>query len=142
MLRYLLKPKVKFEWTEELDLLFIKSKQAIINKIIEGVHLFDTTLPTCLATEFAAFGLGFFLLQKTCSCTSILPTCCPTGWRLCLGGSRFLHPAESCYAPIEGEYLAVAYGLHQCRYFVLGCRDLMCLMIAPSPIFRTEGSRI
>ena len=123
--RHLLKPKVQFEWTEELDKLFIKSKQAIIDKIIEGVHLFDPTLPTCLATDFSGTGLGFFLLQKTCSCTSRLPTCCPTGWRLCLVGSRFLHPAETRYAPIEGEALAVAYGLHQCRYFVLGCMDLI-----------------
>ena len=41
-------------------------------------------------------------------------------------GSRFLHDAEtSRYAPIEGEALAVAYALHQCRYFVLGCPDLV-----------------
>ena len=39
-------------------------------------------------------------------------------------GSRFLHDAETRYAPIEGEALAVAYALHQCRYFVLGCKDL------------------
>ena len=123
--RHLLKPKVKFEWTDELDKQFIKSKEAIINKIIEGVHLFDPTLPTCLATDFSGTGLGFFLLQKSCTCTSRLPTCCPTGWRLCLVGSRFLHPAETRYAPIEGEALAVAYGLHQCRYFVLGCQDLI-----------------
>ena len=123
--RHLLKPKVQFEWTEELDRQFIKSKEAIIDKIIEGVHLFDPTLPTCLATDFSGTGLGFFLLQKTCSCTSRVPTCCPTGWRLCLVGSRFLHPAETRYAPIEGEALAVAYALHQCRYFILGCMDLI-----------------
>ena len=39
-------------------------------------------------------------------------------------GSRFLHDAETRYAPIEGEALAVAYSLHQCRYFVMGCKDL------------------
>ena len=123
--RHLLQPKVKFEWTEELDHLFEKSKVAIVNKIIEGVCLFDPNLTTCLATDFSANGLGFFLLQKTCCCPSRSPTCCTTGWRLCLIGSRFLHSAESRYAPIEGEALAVAYGLHQCRYFVLGCKDLI-----------------
>ena len=123
--RHLLKPKIKFEWTEELEKQFIKSKKAITDKIIEGVHLFDPTLTTCLATDFSATGVGFFLLQKACKCTSRVPTCCPTGWRLCLVGSRFLHPAETRYAPIEGEALAVAYGLHQCRYFVLGCEDLI-----------------
>ena len=39
-------------------------------------------------------------------------------------GSRFLHPAETRYAPIEGEALAVVNGLHKCRYFISGCRDL------------------
>ena len=41
-----------------------------------------------------------------------------------LAGSRFLHDAETRYAPVEGELLAVAYALHQCRYYVLGCPDL------------------
>ena len=123
--RHLLSPKTKFEWTEELDILFRKSKESIVNKIIEGVRLFDPTLPTCVATDFSGTGIGFFLLQKTCECQSKLPTCCQTGWRLCLVGSRFLHDAETRYAPIEGEALAVAYSLHQCRYFVLGCPDLI-----------------
>ena len=40
-------------------------------------------------------------------------------------GSRFTHPAESRYVPIEGEALAVAYALHQTRYYVLGCTNLL-----------------
>ena len=39
-------------------------------------------------------------------------------------GSRFLKEAESRYAPIEGEALAVAYALEKCKMFVLGCPDL------------------
>ena len=35
-----------------------------------------------------------------------------------------LHPEENPYAPIKGKALIVAYGLHQCRYFLLVCRDL------------------
>ena len=123
--RHLLSPKTKFEWTKEMEEVFVKSKESIVNKIIEGVRLFDPSLPTCVATDFSGTGVGFFLLQKTCSCSSRLPTCCQTGWRLCLVGSRFLHDAETRYAPIEGEALAVAYALHQCRYFVLGCPDLI-----------------
>ena len=69
-------------------------------------------------------GLGFFLQQKTCQCPGRKPTCCDDGWRLCLVGSRFLHDCETRYAPIEGEALAVAYALHQTRYYVLGCPDL------------------
>ena len=122
--RHLLKPKTKFEWTEELDRAFQLSKENIISKIKSGVELFDINLPTCLATDFSITGVGFFLLQKTCACLSRVHTCCTDGWRLCLVGSRFLHDAETRYAPIEGEALAVAYSLHQCRYFVMGCKDL------------------
>ena len=88
------------------------------------MELFDVNLPTCLATDFSNTGVGYFLMQKVCGCDSKVPTCCADGWRLCLVGSRFLHDAETRYAPIEGEALAVAYALHQCRYFVLGCKDL------------------
>ena len=110
--RHLLKPKTKFEWTEELDRAFELSKENIVNKIKSGVELFDINLPTCLATDFSITGVGFFLLQKTCACQSRVPTCCADGWRLCLVGSRFLHDAETRYAPIEGEALAMAYALH------------------------------
>ena len=122
--RHLLQPKTQFMWTDELDNLFKQSKQVIVDKITEGVCIFDPNLPTCLATDFSKTGIGFFLLQKMCSCKSKVPTCCKEGWRICLVGSRFLHGAESRYAVIEGEALAIVYGLQSCKYFVLGCRDL------------------
>ncbi|GFO47136.1 transposon tf2-6 polyprotein [Plakobranchus ocellatus] len=40
-------------------------------------------------------------------------------------GSRFTSPAESRYAPIEGEALAVVDALEKTRYFVLGCPNLI-----------------
>ena len=109
--RHLLRPKTKFEWTEEMDIEL--SKCNIINKIKAGGELFDINLPTCLATDFSIIGIGFFLLQKTCSCHSRVPTCCADGRRLCLMGSRFLHDVLTRYAPIEGEALAGAYALHR-----------------------------
>ena len=124
-MRHLLSPKTPFEWTPELDALFAKSKEIIVDKVIEGVKLFDPSLTTCLATDFSGKGVGFILLQKTCTCTSRTPTCCPEGWRVCLVGSRFLHDSENRYAPIEGECLAVVYGLQKCKYFLLGCTDLI-----------------
>ena len=39
-------------------------------------------------------------------------------------GSRFTHGAESRYAPIEGEALAVVDALNKIRHFTLGCPDL------------------
>ncbi len=53
-----------------------------------------------------------------------LMVCCGEGWKIVLVGSRFTHPAESRYAPVEGEALAVADALDRARYFVLGCKDL------------------
>ena len=32
-----------------------------------------------------------------------LPGCCEDGWRITLAGSRPLKPAETRYAPVEGE---------------------------------------
>ena len=64
-------------------------------------------------------------MQKYCNCNAKTPACCPNGLKLCLVGSRFTHPAESRYAPIEGEALAVVYALHQARYYVLGCTNLI-----------------
>ena len=123
--RALLKPSTVFQWTDELDELFHKSKEVIIREMKEGVRLFDPTRPTCLATDWSVDGIGFFLMQKYCKCVSKTPACCQYGWKLCLVGSRFTHPTESRYAPIEGEALAVVYALSQTRYYVLGCEDLI-----------------
>ena len=56
------------------------------------------------------------------------PFCCPTRWKVALVGSRFTHSAESRYAPIKGEALAVADALEKSRYFVLGCSDLIVVV--------------
>ena len=53
-----------------------------------------------------------------------MTTCCATGWRITLAGSRFLNKHEANYWPTEGEMLGVAWALHDTRYFTLGCRDL------------------
>ena len=123
--RTLLKPSTKFEWTDDLTSSFRQSKEAIIQEMRDGVRLFDPARLTCLSTDWSVDGIGFFMMQKYCACASRTPACCPDGWKLCLVGSRFTHPAESRYAAIEGEALAVVYALHQTRYYVLGCEDLI-----------------
>jgi hypothetical protein len=40
---------------------------------------------------------------------------------VCMVGSSFNSPAESNYAPIEGECLGVASALHKTRYYTQGC---------------------
>ena len=123
--RHLLKPSTRFVWTEELQNAFEESKSMIIQEMRDGVRLFDKSRSTCLMTDWSVDGIGFCLLQKYCGCKLKSPSCCKNGWKLCLVGSRFTHPAEKRYAPIEGEALAVTYALHQTRYYVLGCEDLI-----------------
>ena len=123
--RNLLKPSTPFEWSEELDKLFEESKTTIINEIHRGVEIFDKEKPTCLATDWSKDGVGFWLFQQHCSCTTTKPFCCKDGWKITLVGSRFTSSTESRYAPIEGEALAVVEALKKARHFVLGCKHLI-----------------
>ncbi|MEL6802297.1 MAG: reverse transcriptase domain-containing protein, partial [Bacteroidota bacterium] len=123
--RKLLKSDEKFYWNDDLQDIFEKSKSAIIKQIEHGVKIFDKARPTCLATDWSKTGLGYWLLQKHCSCDNLKPFCCRGGWKITLVGSRFTHTAESRYAPIEGEALAVVYALEHARHFVLGCKNLL-----------------
>ena len=120
-----MKPKNEFSWTKDLDKAFETSKKEILKAIEKGVKTFKPDRTTCLATDWSKEGVGFCLLQKRCSCTNITPICCVGGWELTFCNSRFTTPAESNYAPIEGECLAVAWGLKKAKYFVAGCKDLI-----------------
>ena len=117
--------RCRFEWTPELERAFQASKESIIAEIRHGVEIFDPTKRTCIRPDWSRQGIGYFLSQKHCSCDSCLPDCCTDGWRVALVGSRFLTTAEQRYAPIEGEALAVAWGLEQSKYFTQGCNDLL-----------------
>ncbi len=120
-----LKPGTPFIWNDKFNQLFEESKLAIISEIENGVRIFDKSKPTCLATDRSKTGIGYWLFQKHCKCPSKDPFCCHTGWKVRLVESRFTHAAESRYAPIEGEALAVADTLDKARFFVLGCSNLI-----------------
>ena len=137
--RELLKPG-QFEWTEKHDKLFEESKQVIIQEVTSGVQIFDKYRPTALATDWSRTGIGFWLLQKHCACDSQSPMCCATGWKTTMVGSRFTTSAESRYAPIEGEALAVADALEKTRFFVLGCTDLT-VVVDHKPLVKVLGDR-
>ena len=138
--RDFLKPGTPFSWDDNLTQLFEESKQVIIDEIRTGVQIFDKDKPTCLATDWSKVGIGFWLFQKHCSCPSVELFCCPTGWKITLVGSRFTHSAESRYAPIEGEALAVADALDKARYFVLGCKELI-IAVDHKPLLKLFGDR-
>ena len=109
--RQLLKSGISFRWDAHLNALFEESKTVNISEIEHGVRIFDPSRQTCLATDWSRLGIGFWLLQKHCSCEHLGPFCCRNCWKTTLVGSRFTSPAESRYAPVEGEVLAVADAL-------------------------------
>ena len=120
-----LSPRCRFEWTPELERAFQASKESVIAEICHGVEIFDPTKLTCIRQDWSRQGIGYFLSQKHCPCDSCLPDCCTDGWRVTLAGSRLLTSAEHRYVPIEGETLAVAWGLEQSKYSTQGCNDLL-----------------
>ena len=138
--RKLLKPNTKFTWTEELNQAFNVSKSEIIKEINKGVQIYDKRKPTCLSTDWSKDGVGFLLSQKHCQCQNIKPFCCEGGWRPTMVGGRFTHAAESRYAPIEGEALAVVEGLNKARHFVLGCPNLI-VAVDHKPLLKIFGDR-
>ena len=83
--RHLLSPKTPFRWDENLEEAFEKGKQEIINKVAEGIQLFDLNRSTCLQVDWSREGIGLLLLQKHCECVreQMSPRCCPAGWKLC-----------------------------------------------------------
>ena len=138
--RQLLKPGTPFLWNDQLNRMFEDSKGFIINEIHKGVEIFDKTKTTCLATDWSRDGIGFWLSQKHCDCLSTKPFCCATGWKVTLVGSRFTSGAESRYAPIEGEALAVVDALDRARHFVLGCDNLI-VAVDHKPLLKIFGDR-
>ena len=70
---------------------------------------FDPTKPTRLSTDASQRGIGFILQQKK-----------QDMWSLIQAGSRFLSGAESRYAIIEFELLAVAWSIAKCHLFLAG----------------------
>eukprot|EP00794_Sanderia_malayensis_P000860 gene860-152_t len=135
-----LSPRCKFEWSPELETAFQASKKAIIDAIREGVEIFDLSRRTCLCSDWSSHGIGYFLFQQHCNCPSGVPECCQNGWRITLAGSRFLNSPEQRYAAIEGEALAVAWGLEQTRYFTQGCDNLV-VVTDHKPLVKVFGDR-
>ena len=139
--RDLVKRNAKFQWSETLERAFIESRNMIVELVKEGIKAFDIKRTTALAPDWSKEGMGFLLLQKYCECpVDKAPVCCPDGWRLVFAGSRFCNPAESRYAPIEGEAAAIAYSLKKARMFVMGCRDLI-VITDHEPLVSVLGDR-
>ena len=124
--RELLKHNKKFYWDATLEKLFQETKTKIVEQIEHGIRTFDCKKASCLSTDWSKTGIGFFLFQQSCSCQPIEgPNCGGGHWAVVFAGSRFTTDAESRYAPIEGEALAVVYSLESSKVFVIGCPNLI-----------------
>lgn len=138
--RDLLKHGSRFYWDDTLDRLFTESKREILDKIKDGVKTFETGRQTCLSADWSKGGMGFTLSQKHCSCPIANPLCGSGHWKLVYAGSRFSTAAERRYAPIEGEALALLFGLDSCRMFVMGCPNLT-VAVDHKPLIRIFNDR-
>ena len=92
-------------------------------------------------TDCSKTGVGYMLLQKYCSCSGSNTRCCVGGWKVYMLGSRFTNPAESNYAPVEGELLAVTYGLSKTKYYTLGSEKLT-ICVDHKPLLESSATVI
>ena len=86
--------------------------------------------------------IWYFLFQKHCRYpTESGPNCGENHWKIILAGSRFTKDAESCNSLIEGEALALIYGLDSCRMFILGYSDLL-VTVDPQPLAKIFSDQV
>lgn len=108
-LRPLMSPKRSFTWTPDHDKAFKSVKEALSAPPV--LAPFDPALPVILQTDASRlYGIGYALLQDHGQGKLRLVQC----------GSRFLTDAETRYATIELELLAVAWATSKCRLHLFG----------------------
>ena len=113
----LLKTKEAFMWTQELQTAFEVARDNIVQQVRDGVTNFVVGRRTAMCMDWSKVGISVAILQQHCGCKSEATVrCCESGWKLCFAGSRFCSEAESRYSPVEGEALAVAWGLRKARF--------------------------
>ena len=107
-LRPLLSTKNDFLWSPVYDQSFARVKEHLV--VIPTLTYFDLTKQARLCTDDSRQGIWFVLQQLS-----------DRGqWTLVQAGSRFLSSAESRYAVIELELLAVAWSVIKCKMFLSG----------------------
>ena len=119
-IRSLLKKNNAFVWLPEHDKEFNTVKSSLCSPVI--VKPFDPSLPTELLTDASKlYGIGFALIQREPHNRS----------RLILCSSRSLTSAQSRYAAIELECMAVQWAVSKCEYF---------LKASPTYVFNVFGN--
>ena len=144
--RELLKPSSQHKgktvyWDDEMQKIFEETKKKICNQLHDGLAYFDVNKKTACVTDWSKKGIGFVILQKHCHCDEP-PTlfCCNTGWKLIFCGSRHLSEAETNYAPVEGEALAVTWALKKAKAYLIGEPNFI-LAVNHKPLLKILGDR-
>ena len=101
-----LNTKNDFVWSADHDHAFEAAKGSLT--VAPILSFFDVAKPTRLCTDGSRQGLGFLLLTAEDT------------WTLIQAGSHFLTNAESCYAVIKLEMLAVCWAVSKCKQFLTG----------------------
>ena len=108
-LRPLMSPKKAFVWTPDHEQAFRRVKEALASPPV--LAAFDPAFPTTLQTDASRLhGLGYALLQDHGGGQQRLIQC----------GSRFLTDAETRYATIELELLAVVWAMGKTKFYIAG----------------------
>ena len=109
-LKELLSTKNAFTWSDEHQRSMDKTKEIITNPNGPITRHFDPALPVSLFTDASRKGIGFVLTQRDPEGKLRLITC----------SSRFLNNAESNYAVVELELLAIQWAVDKCRLYLAG----------------------
>ena len=108
-LKSLLKKGTKFQWLPEYETAFQKAREHLSSPKV--LAYYNPNRRTRLIADASRLnGLGFVLKQEVD----------PDVWKTVQAGSRFLTPAETRYAMIELELLAIAWACRKCAMFVEG----------------------
>ena len=131
----------KVFWDSQLKGVFEKTKLLVTEHAEKGLTYYDCKKETILITDWSRQGIGFVILQKSCSCllSTVDPLCCENGWKIIYCNSRQLSKAEQNYAPIEGEALAVKWALKKARMFLLGSQ--FHIIVDHQPLLKIFGDK-
>lgn len=108
-LRPLTSKTMAFTWLPDHQQAFDSMKRFLTSSVI--VKFFDCSLQTEVLTDASRLkGLGYALVQRNPDGAINLVSC----------GSRSLSGAESRYATVELECLAITFALEKCRHYLIG----------------------
>ncbi|XP_041483070.1 uncharacterized protein K02A2.6-like [Lytechinus variegatus] len=106
-LRILLDKKVEWMWENEQEKAWCELKEALMSQPV--LHFYDCTKPTKISADASKNGLGAVLLQQH-----------EQNWHPIAYASRAMTDAETRYAQIEKELLAMTYGCEKFHQYIYG----------------------